>query len=625
MSGERLNHTEVGRFKKFVYRRFLFAAAFVMLSAGLICFDFGGLFYSVSAGAENVFEDADELTRGHVRLLTEKIYFLENTELEFETYGDEKVDTVIYTYKGNGGLSVPDSEGKVFIRIYWTDGFLGGTDYVELVVQTDYDPTDDDKGVIESRISLKLIFYDAVFRYADGETYYANDAPADLYPELKTETPEFDRERFNATVKENIYGIEISALSVVKPSAAKDGTTVYESSDRNISLTSAVFPQGINEPPKSFFDALTEVFGEEFSEIYEIKLKIEYFSRAEYQGYPKNETFSVKTIGFTLRRLEKTDETTKPMTDALENFVADAGKGGAIDAQGLKNALNLDEMILNSFDKAVLVCEVLKRETFAAKFTVDLKGENGDSPYMLDTGEYKFVFSLYLDEKLFFSSESKKNIKTTFLESLDIDGSPEGGVKIFTIVMGAAVLAFVALAAATVVYRKKSEAKAGQGRLSGRTVLSDYSYENGLDKGNFGGNEDGRMVLSDGERRDKGNFEEYKEAGLDDYSYDYLYEDEPTGVYYAEEAKDEVRENYNDENTEKNKNTINIKENDSGQRGFSYEKLTNGKKKFSLGEKIAGFDADLSEMYASSGNGNILKEKLEKNSNKNPEKKDEER
>jgi hypothetical protein len=265
-----------------------------------------------------------------------------------------------------------------------------------------------------------------------------------------------------------------------------------------------------------------------------------------------------------------------------------------------------------------------------------LKGESDGSSYSLGTGEYKFVFSLYLDGISSLKVEAEKNIKmskTPFFESLDIDASPEGIFKGVTVIMGAAVLFFIALATATVVYRKKSEAAAAQNRLSRKTVLNDRSHD----------------YERDGEYSKKKIYDEYdaKKTVLSDDGYDYLYEDEPTSVDYAanvgiydEQPKHKSEADYNrlsvvkkeeknknpvdiretndeknkgDVRTEKNKNAADIREtNDEKNRGFSYEQLIKEKKKFSLGESPAKFDG-ISENYASSGNGNALKKKLSKN------------
>jgi hypothetical protein len=667
MDDEGLKLAEIGRFLGFAYKRFLFAAAFFMLLAKSVCFGVGGfidgnslraagggitgntdaienmnIIRNINAAAsadgkenaektEDVGGETDELTPGHVRLLTKEIYFLENTELEFETYGDEKVYSVTYTYCGKNDFAMADGDGRVFMRICRVDGFSGGEDEIEMVVQTDYDPQDGET-FYENRCTLKLIFYDAVFRYSEGGTYYISGAPAELFPELRAEASEASRARFDKTVAENIAAIKIFVETVARPLTDKDGNVVedkdgkvvLEISEANEELTSAVFPNGLSGNSESFFEALTAVFGDGFSEIYEIGLKIEYRAEIPHSGGIRDESILIKTRKFTLRRLEKSPETRESMISALESFVDGAGRGGAIDAEGLKSALDLDEMILNSFERVSLVCEILKGGKPEKTLTVDLKSGDGGS-YILAADEYKFVFRLYLDGELFFGAESEKNIRTTFFEELD--GSPEGIVKVVTVAMGASILLFTALAAVVAVYRKKSGAKAGQRRSSGSTVLADGSR----DCENEGKNTDkrdyskravlnersydyessvGRTVLND-------RSHDYEGGG-----YDYMYEDEPTdedcGSYIYEERSEikerDRNENRNRINALKGKNADDMKERDSDEnRGFSYEKLIKDNKKFSLGENLAGFD-EISKSYASSGNGNRLKAKLSEKS-----------
>jgi hypothetical protein len=604
MNDVKLKRADGGHSKKFAYMRLLFAAFFVAFFIELVCFDTRDLTYADSGAVqggviqnadtyENAYADgnsenynaaensknnkatensennnadknsenynaarnsekdgtdgnsennqADEngLTRGRVRLLTEKIYFLENTELQFLTYGNEKVDSVTYSYKGINGFSM-GADGGFFIRICWTDGFSGGEDDVEITVVTNYEGAEE----IKNSFILRLIFYDAAFRYSDGGVYYINGAPASLFPELKTETPELNRERFGKNLAENISAVKIYAENIVQLSTDKNGNTVRETLQINKDLTSAVFPYGISGKTASFFNALTEAFGEEFSEIYEIEIEVRYFSTTRYAGYNPVENL-IKTLGFTLRRLEKNAETQEPMISALKSFAAATERGGAIDAGGLKAALNLDETTLNSFDTVSLVCEIFKGTRLAATLTLDLKDElSGGSYRIADAGGYTFIFSLYLDGELFLSAEAKKNIPTPFFESLDIDGSPEGAFKAVTLITGAVVLLFIALAAAATVYRKRSEAKAEQKKLLGAAsggVLPNKQTrknENGeAERKNYGGGAE-RTVLNDRARKKQSGEAERKIYGsgaektvLNDYSYDY-----ESGGYDAEKT-----------------------------------------------------------------------------------------
>ncbi|MDR2091289.1 MAG: hypothetical protein LBP62_06575 [Clostridiales bacterium] len=636
MSGKRFKKAKAEIFKSFVFKPFLFAAFFVVLSSVSVGFARGsfGIYFDGANGNISVSENentnvsantninanananisanvkenanantninanasgnsnesetainADEnenpsgLTRGRVRLLTREVYFLERTELKFETYGGEKVDSVEYAYGGECATSMaaadPEKMGRIFVLIYWGGGFSGGSDEVEIEVLTDY-KLQKGEDIYRNRFKLKLIFYDAVFPF-DGGTYYIGNGSAAVYPSLRAETPDMTRGRFGATVRGAIGGVRAVSTRILKITDDKDGKPVSKTISSKTDLTAAVFPDGISGNAVGFFDALSAFFGEDFPTYREIDIEVEYLLSAEYSGDKYNEHI-LKTLRFTLRRIENNPETTAPMVSAVSGYV-ESTEGAAIDAQGLKAALNLDETFLNSFDSVVLRCAVFHKNNGIAELRADLKNGTGEAYTLNRAGKYTLFFWLDLDGKTFLEFEAEKNVAGEHdAEGLDIGGGIGGAVKIVTIVMGAAVFCFASLAAVAAVYKRKTELRLAERRAGKGADLNaedGFGVENedvrkGAIRRNSGENED---VRGDTARQRNGENEGVRKGAIRRNS------GENEGV-----RGDTVRQR-NGEN-EDVRGAVGI-ENGNEKRGFSYETLKKENKKISFGERSA--------------------------------------
>ncbi|MDR2047242.1 MAG: hypothetical protein LBP79_05035 [Clostridiales bacterium] len=573
-----------------------FEASVSEFSPSVCCENYlSGSEYSVADYSESydnnsaVSYSESSLKPGEARLKTRAVYFLERTELEFETYGDERVDTVIYGYAGKYALSVPDGEGRFYIYVYWTpantDGFSGGGAVLELNVTTDGNKNP------MTNLTVEVIFYDAEFPYADGSKLELNNAPIDWAPKLNsTNADDGLSERFAANVGVNTGRVSLFLTeTVAKPVGNKDPAVNSEREELDYAY---VFPGGfgVGRNMNGLYNVLYARFGEELFEYLEISLKIEYYAAVDDPVIPEKDLFNLlKTINITVVKIEKFPAVRTRIREGLKAFIGSLSTDSSIGAAELTSALGLDEAFVNSFDGAVAVCKITRGgSSDTVVISADLKNPASTSDaakYKPAAGEYTFSVEVYFGGNLFCIFDFKQKVGL----------SVAGILKISTIVAGSAAAVFIALSFVAVVYRKRRHAGAaatGNADALNTDISISGSDAIHIGAGNPSANESGTA------NTDAGNSDMINASIGDDY-----------GAGNSDMSKFAGA----------NSGTVNAVNSDTANSGLfnaDFNGLNGNAEKLKDGAEYADLPSD----RAYSGNGRQLKEKITGNINRNSEK-----
>ncbi|MDR1906416.1 MAG: hypothetical protein LBQ27_05875 [Clostridiales bacterium] len=187
-----------------------FAAATLFTTLSFIFMPFGVKTFFASSAELNFFVEAEErrsLLPGEVRILTERVYFLEKTLLEYETYGGENIDSVVYSYGGYSFTEYPTPDGDVYILVDEADGEIFG-EKTELMLEIITDSAD----IVRTYAELELIFYDVEFFNAK-ETITSGGslsiAPTDILSVYEIDAS--DKARLIKNFKDNTRSIKVYA------------------------------------------------------------------------------------------------------------------------------------------------------------------------------------------------------------------------------------------------------------------------------------------------------------------------------------------------------------------------------------------------------------------------------
>jgi hypothetical protein len=359
----------------------IFAAALIMLSVSSLPASFAGGSYAVGVNTQDDDITEHEPEPGTVRLLTERIYFLERTKIEYVCYDDEIVTYMAIVDDDNKIIEpIYVLDGEYYILIDWTDG-LGAE--INVVIETNYDV--DVYGQLPMyKVKIELVFYGVEFPYRKAGSFYMSGKPIDLSPSIILSQNAADASltdrltdnfKNNASVRFRLGGEDIS---------------------------DSVFADGIDWTPGSFYDILRRALSESFDEYSRFDISVEY----SVYGYgflsyftlinPKQDTAVLDKIG-----------------NDIDGMMSDIAYGTQIDGGFIGEAITFDNEILISFDDIKVVCNIFKSETDVseAEITAYYKGGELDfGEYTFGGGEYRLVFDIYFNGEFFESFGCADNL-----------------------------------------------------------------------------------------------------------------------------------------------------------------------------------------------------------------------